>query len=478
MKQARHKLVVCCLLTAAVSALIYSPTTVLAAPAPNLSGSAASLQSGQGVNSSAFTVTVEGQVVNVRTGPGTNYSIITTVNKGQRLTAMESQSGWTRVSLPDGRAGWIADWLIALVTPTTSAPSDPVAPALSQTVPSAAGPAVPLSGSVNAVSGAEKPVSASVNPVLGTTMINQQQKPVIQKDLRAWNATALSPVNIRNGPGMAYDVIRTVPAGESFDLLQVRDGWYQLAQKGQVAGWSASWLFSTQAPAAGTTGVAGSNGVTPSRGTPGTASTRPVAALLSGKTIVIDPGHGNVNVKWNVIDDGAKGSNGTREKDITLDVGRRLADILKARGVNVILTRTADQVIRSDNDLKFRADKANNAKADLYVSIHCDSHTVPETGGTTTYYFYKDDESRQGEGMRMRMAGMVQQSLVAALGRRDIGIKGANFAVLRETTMPAVLVEMMFISNPEEEKLLNQEAVRTKAATAIADGLQRFFEQP
>ncbi|MBM7865337.1 SH3 domain-containing protein [Heliobacterium gestii] len=459
MKEALKKSIASCLVTLTMSALLLSPATASAAPAAGTFNGVVNRQS-------TATVVVEGQVVNVRTGPGTGYDIITTVTKGQMLPSGEGRSGWTLVTLPDGRAGWIADWLL------TKQPAAPVFNPSSQ--PTAA--ATPAN---NPPSKPTTPAGAGSSPAGSSSAYQPAQKPMLQKDLRAWKATALSPANIRNGPGMTYDVARTASAGESFDLLQVQDGWYQLAQKGQSVGWSASWLFSAQAPATGTTGVvAGVNGSEPSRGVSGTVSTRPVADLLAGKTIVIDPGHGNVNLNWNVVDQGASGPQGSHEKDVTLDVGRRLADTLKARGVNVIMTWTAEQLIRSESDLSYRADMANKAKADLYVSIHCNSHTVPDTSGTTTYYFYKDDDARPGEGTRMRMAGMIQQSLVAALGRRDIGIKGANFAVLRETNMPAVLVELMFISNPEEENLLNQDAVRAKAATAIADGLQRFVEQP
>ncbi|MDD2421296.1 MAG: N-acetylmuramoyl-L-alanine amidase [Heliobacteriaceae bacterium] len=258
------------------------------------------------------------------------------------------------------------------------------------------------------------------------------------------------PANLRTGPGTDYAVVRTAATGETFSLGRVADGWYELLRNGTPEGWMASWLVTVDNPPGG-------------------------EQPLAGKTIVVDPGHGNVNLQWGVVDRGATGPNGLMEKDINLDLARRVIADLTGKGARVIITRNSDGIDGFDgesSDLAHRVEVANGAKADLFVSIHANSATRPEVGGTATYYYSGANQTT------VRIANMVQQELVASLGRRDIGCLGANYFVLRETTMPAVLAEVMFLSNPEEERLLNLPAVRGQVAAAITAGIERHFRQP
>ncbi|MBC9783006.1 N-acetylmuramoyl-L-alanine amidase [Heliobacterium chlorum] len=408
------------------------------------------------------TVTVNGQVVNVRRGPGVNFDIVTMVLKGKKLAVLESKEGWTKVRLDNGNTGWIADWLLA---------KDDSAPASSP--PSASESNSPSSlliippGTFGPEPKPEPtPEPITVNPAASTG-------PVLSNP-RSWKVTIQYSANIRTSPSLQGDIVRTAAVGEVFDLGSVQDGWYQLLNGGKPGGWIASWLTTAQPTATSKPSTQ------PSRGS--TSSTvAAVAGSLAGKTIIVDPGHGYFNTSYNVVDQGASGQGGTKEKDVVLDVSRRLASVLQSKGARVIMTRQSDKDIKGEtvgDDLTYRSDLANKAKADLFVSIHNNSNSSSDIGGITTYYFNKEGMPKAGEGTRMRLAGMVQQSLVAALQRQDRSTQGANFAVLRETNMPAILIELMFLSNPEEEKLLNQGSIRQKAAEAIAAGLQRHFEQP
>lgn len=192
------------------------------------------------------------------------------------------------------------------------------------------------------------------------------------------------------------------------------------------------------------------------------------SSLLAGMTIVIDPGHGGP-------DTGAVGASGTYEKNNTLPVGLYLADLLRASGANVILTRTNDTPPTGTNytelsDLQARVQIANQNKADLFVSIHNDSFSNPDAGGTTTYYSSDSTVANQSQVLGTD----VQKEVVKQLGLLDRGTKSANFYVVKNTTMPAILVELGFISNPTEEKLLSSADFQKKAAKGIYQGILTY----
>ncbi len=181
-------------------------------------------------------------------------------------------------------------------------------------------------------------------------------------------------------------------------------------------------------------------------------------SALKGRRIAIDPGHGG-------SDPGSMGPNGAMEKEITLDISRRIQAILQQRGATVVMTRTDDSFVALDA----RADLANAAKAEIFVSVHTNSFRRDSTNGVETYYYGGRRESLQ-------LAQEIQRSLLEASGLADRRVKATrDLVVVRETKMPAVLAEVAFISNQEEEKLLQDPAFRQKAALAIANGLEAYF---
>jgi N-acetylmuramoyl-L-alanine amidase len=197
----------------------------------------------------------------------------------------------------------------------------------------------------------------------------------------------------------------------------------------------------------------------------------PMNALLGDLTIVIDPGHGGP-------DPGAIGASRlTREKDNTLAVSLALAELLNAQGAIVELTRTTDVSPAGDNylsgdiktDLQPRIDLANNLKADLFISIHNNAFTA-SSHGTETYYSADNPQAVASE----ELAQAVQSSLVRKLGLYDRGIKEAAFWVIKYTKMPAILIELAFISNPNEEILLSSPDFQIKAAQGIYEGILQY----
>lgn len=191
-------------------------------------------------------------------------------------------------------------------------------------------------------------------------------------------------------------------------------------------------------------------------------------AGLQNKVIVIDPGHGG-------SDPGAIGLNKTLEKNITLTVAQRLQGLLEKAGAKVLMTRKTDVDVFGPNasavqELSARAQIGNKNKADLFLSIHINAFSNRTVGGTATYYYQKTKYDSL-------LANCVQDSLIKAGGLQDRGISPARFYVIKRTTMPAILTELAFISNPDEEKLLNSPQFQQQLAQGIFEGLDTFFKQ-
>ena len=174
---------------------------------------------------------------------------------------------------------------------------------------------------------------------------------------------------------------------------------------------------------------------------------------VTGLSVVIDPGHGG-------IDPGAV-SGDYHEADVNLAVALLVRDRLEQKGIRVIMTRDDDSYV----SLSDRAKLANDAGADIYVSIHVNaSETNPAARGIETYYL-------SGGGWAEILAGCIQDEIIDGTGAFSRNIKTANYYVLRETVMPAVLVETGFITNGDECMQLFSAVYRQKLAEGIAQGI-------
>ena len=172
--------------------------------------------------------------------------------------------------------------------------------------------------------------------------------------------------------------------------------------------------------------------------------------------ICIDPGHGG-------SDPGAMGPTGLKEKDINLDVAVNIKRILQKHGIGTILTRQDDSRVNLISRVKI----ANDNKADYFVSVHMNSSLNPAAMGTETFAF-------PNSVLGSKLAGAIQKSLVNEINSVDRGVKYENFFVLKNTKMPAVLVEVAFINNFEEEKLLKDQNFLYRASIGIAKGILTF----
>lgn len=218
--------------------------------------------------------------------------------------------------------------------------------------------------------------------------------------------------------------------------------------------------------------------------------------------IVIDPGHGGK-------DPGAIGRYGTREKDVVLAIARFLKELLEEQlNIEVLMTREDDRFV----ELRHRTEFANRNKAKLFISIHANANRNSKMRGVSTYFLGpgKNEEAREVANLEnsvirlenesryadmshenfilsamaqnvyvresQELADMVQREISRETGLRDIGVLQAGFYVLWGASMPNILIETAFISNPEEEKLLRNRAFQQKQATAIFRSIKAFIE--
>lgn len=187
---------------------------------------------------------------------------------------------------------------------------------------------------------------------------------------------------------------------------------------------------------------------------------------LDGKIITLDAGHGG-------SDPGAIGSDGTKEKNITLPIAKMLKEILEDKGAKVYMTRTTDVDVFGPNasdaeELQARVNVGEKYNSDMFVSLHVNSSVNKNVGGFSTYYYPKTDND-------LRLAKNIQNKLSANFGVDDLGVRQANFYVIKRISMPAVLVEMCFISNEKELTLMKGQWFQKKTARLIAEGIEKYF---
>lgn len=226
---------------------------------------------------------------------------------------------------------------------------------------------------------------------------------------------------------------------------------------------------------------------------------KPVLASLKIRKIVIDAGHGG-------NDPGTIGRTGLREKDVNLDIANRLSKLLGSEGVEVVMTRNSDRFI----PLPMRVEIANKSRADLFVSIHSNANRVRSLNGVEVYYVSPGvndsrrayaaaksaalnlgDASFAGQSLNLKailwdmiytsaraesieLSRSICRSIGDSLDARIIGVKAARFEVLRGARMPAVLIEVGFLSNYNEERMLSNSYYRQRIAESIVQGIHDY----
>ncbi|MGE5589235.1 MAG: N-acetylmuramoyl-L-alanine amidase family protein [Bacillota bacterium] len=195
------------------------------------------------------------------------------------------------------------------------------------------------------------------------------------------------------------------------------------------------------------------------------------AGALAGLTIVVDPGHGG-DISWN---GGAVGVTGLLEKDVNLAMGLALRDALESLGARVVMTRTTDTPasfsgVPDEDPLDATTKIAAASGGDLFVSIHGNWWKDPTPNGIETYYY-------PGSAKGRAAAAALADSLARATGMPTRGPMANNYYVLHYHEVPATLLEIGYLSNPDDEALLRTKAFRAKVVEAIVSGIRNYFNR-
>ncbi|MCM3473103.1 SH3 domain-containing protein [Brevibacillus borstelensis] len=249
------------------------------------------------------------------------------------------------------------------------------------------------------------------------------------------HVTVLNPdTNVRSGPGTNHPILKQIQPGEKYSIIKREGDWFELKFTDGSTGFVAGWLVSAT-------------------GTPAVVKTN----ALVGKVIVVDPGHGG-------NDNGATGSSfSTLEKTVNLQVALLLRNKLEAAGAKVIMTRSDDRKLT----LQQRVDVAIQNNADIFVSIHHNTHPNSTTNGTIIFHYNKGNSSK--------LASLVQAEVVKATSYKDLQSRFGNYYVLRENPVTSILAEIGFLSNYNEELRLRSEKQQDLAAEGLFNGILQYF---
>ena len=198
-----------------------------------------------------------------------------------------------------------------------------------------------------------------------------------------------------------------------------------------------------------------------------------VSLPVSGKTIVVDAGHG-------VPDEGAESSNGTSEAETNLKIALKLQNLLEQSGCTVILTRSDENAIydidsktlkqKKISDIHNRVKIGNESQADAFVSIHLNKIPQPQYDGWQTFYNAKSEEGR-------KLATSIQDAIGKAVQTENNRVAKSidNIYIIKHVEIPTTIVECGFLSNPEEEKKLLENDYQDKLAWGIYNGIINYF---
>jgi len=190
---------------------------------------------------------------------------------------------------------------------------------------------------------------------------------------------------------------------------------------------------------------------------------------LRGKIVVLDPGHGGT-------DPGTVGVGPTTEAENVLAIAWELKAMLERAGAQVIMTRQSDASPargtqfsgQQNGQLAARVAAANRSKGQIYISLHNDWHDNSSVRGTSVHYYKSQD---------LRLAESLQKAVIGQIKAVDLGIQRSNFYVLRNTSIPAALVEVGFLSNPTEANLLAKPNYRLEVALGLLAGINAYFAE-
>lgn len=357
--------------------------------------------------------TVNATALNVRKGPSVYYPSVATLKKNAKMDVYEVKNGWALMQSGNTK-GYVSTTYLKLVQATDNG---------SNTDQPVTNPDNPGTDPANPPETQPGDITDPTNPG------DQPTDPSEVKPLGQYIVTATS-LNVRKGPGADYAKVGLLNKNYKVTVYEIKNGWASITY-GSIKGYVSTAYLKAVVP-------------------------------NKDKIIVIDAGHGGK-------DPGASG-NGLVEKNVTLDVAKRVQKLLEKAGIKVIMTRTGD-TYPTLNDRNNIAAKSN---ADGFISIHCNVASATSAKGTETYYNSGGDKQRAADSKVL--ADYIQSRLSKAIETTNRGIKNADFQVIKYNPLPAVLVELGFLSNKSDAQKLASSQYKDLAAQSIYQGVLDFYK--
>lgn len=413
--------------------------------------------------------------LNVRKEPSLNAAVLTQMHSGAQATYKKESGDWIEVNF-NKITGWVNKQFILIEDAmTTYEPEEQKTQSVNQSK------TIYFTVSVSAVNIRKKPDLNSKK--LGTIKQNERYEILNQnanwieieysKGKKGWvfsfygtiNETPVENkhekiqttnkkvqilyegTNIRTEPNTNSKVLQRAKIGETFEVVSIENDWYKI-NIGKETGYVANWVVKLA--------DGKESNKTNSKEKDAKKEERK-KGTLKGLTIVIDPGHGG-------NDHGTTGAAGTPEKSITSSTAELLKNKLRSAGADVILTRESDKYV----DLRKRVAVAHQHDADAFISIHYDAADSPSIKGFTTYYMNSNQK---------KLAEAVHKGLSKRIELRDRGVQPGNYLVLRENSKPSVLLELGYLSNRDEERIVTTDYFREQATQGIYEGLLSYFDE-
>lgn len=396
--------------------------------------------------------------LNVRSQPNLSASVLTQMNAGDQANILSDSGEWVEVQFLGSR-GFIAKEYISINDQSTSTPAPAASDVSSFEIAVDAlnvrknadlssaqigvvrkgeiYPVLELSGNWVKIGldGNETGWVYSFYGHLSTDTVERKTDSNVQTVTVQTNGS-----NIRAQASTSSEVAARANAGDQLSVTAKQGDWYQVALPGGGTGFIASWIVAE-----------GAHEISAEEEKP-----QRKKGTLNGLTIVLDPGHGG-------NDGGTVGARKTEEKGLTLKTAELLSQHLQAAGAKVHMTRQSDVYV----DLRKRVADAHNVSADAFISIHYDATEDNSVSGFTSYYMY---------GYQKELANYLNAGLGNKITLRDRGVQPGNYLVLRENRQPAVLVELGFLSNYTEERIISSEQFRQQAALGLYQGTINYFD--
>ncbi|MDR6999300.1 N-acetylmuramoyl-L-alanine amidase [Neobacillus niacini] len=349
-------------------------------------------------NPSPAKVTVTATNLNVRESPGISGKVMGLVHKGDTYEVIRKKNNWDQIKLKNNQIGWIS----------------------------------------HAYTAPPKNVGATVK---------------------------VDFLNVRSGPGVSNPVIGKLDWGAKITVQAEQAGWAKIVSSSGMKGWVNEYYITKHEPDKfHTQAVSKPPTLNKKSPAPTTKPSKTQAAKtntqgpLSGKTIVLDPGHGGVDI-------GTTSIAGTHEKTLTLATAKAVEQKLKNAGANVILTRTNDTFI----SLEDRAYLSNQNDADAFISFHYNWIKDPSVNGVTDFYFQKSRDNA--------LASNILKEVAKTTKLNNVGTRYNNLSVLRNNSQPSTLIELGFLSNKQDDSVVESAAFDENVAEGIYLGLLEYFSK-